>query len=135
MRFFKTRSPSSKTRGLTFWLNAHLAQCWYNYPWYIVVMHFSSIMFNCSCQEGAHLTSDSSVCDKILRDGISTFARRMASMPYTNEYKVAPVEVRTEVRYAQRAKGKYSCQSLYVSIIFTKIFFMFLLAASTAPFI
>ena len=56
-------------------------------------------------------------------------------MPYTNEYVVALVEVRIEVRYAQRANCKYSCQSLYVSVIFTNIFFMFLLAASTTPFI
>jgi len=56
-------------------------------------------------------------------------------MPYTNEYEVAPVEVRIEVKYAHRANGKYSCQFLYVSIIFTKIFFIFLLAASIAPFI
>ena len=45
-------------------------------------------------------------------------------MPYTNEYGVAPVEVLTEVQYAHKANGKYSCQSLYVSIIFTKILFI-----------
>ena len=56
-------------------------------------------------------------------------------MPYTNKYEVAPVEVRIEVRYAHKANGKYSCQSLYVFVIFTKIFLMFLLAASTAPFV
>ena len=56
-------------------------------------------------------------------------------MPYTNEYKVEPVEVQTKVWYSNKANGKYLCQSLYVFVIFTKIFFTFLLAASTAPFI
>jgi len=56
-------------------------------------------------------------------------------MPYTNEYGVALVEVQIEVRYVHKANDTYSCQSLYVSVIFTKIFFMFLLVASTAPFI
>ena len=56
-------------------------------------------------------------------------------MPYTNEYGVTHVEVQIEVRYAHRAKGKYSCQSLYMIVIFTKIFIMLLLMASTAPFI
>ena len=56
-------------------------------------------------------------------------------MSYTNEYEVALMEVRTEVRYAHKANDKYLCQSLYVFVIFTKIFFMFLLAASTTPFI
>ena len=56
-------------------------------------------------------------------------------MPYTNEYGVAPMEVQTKVQYAHKENGKYLCQSLYVFVIFTKIFFMFLLMASTVPFI
>ena len=56
-------------------------------------------------------------------------------MPYTSEYGVAHVEVQIEVQYAHRAKGKYSRQSLYMIVIFAKIFIMFLLMASTAPFI
>ena len=59
----------------------------------------------------------------------------MTSMPYTNEYGVTPVEVWIEVQYAHKANGKYSFQSLYVPVIFIKIFFVFLLAASTTPFI
>ena len=98
-------------------------------------MRFSSIMFSCSYWEPTYSAYDNSIWDKILRDGISTSARRTASVPYTNEYGVVLVEVRTKVRYALKANGKYSCQSLYVFVIFTKIFFMFLLAASTAPFI
>ena len=133
--FLKTRSPSSKTLGLTFLLNARLARHWYNYPWHIAIIRFSSIIFSCSYQEWAHLASDSSVWDGILKDGISTSTRRMASMPYTSEYGVIPIEVRAKVWYAHRANGKYSCESLYVSVIFTKIFFMFLFGASTVPFI
>ena len=30
----------------------------------------------------------------------------MASMPYTNKYKVTPVEVQTEVRYAHKGNSK-----------------------------
>ena len=56
-------------------------------------------------------------------------------MPYTNKDGVAPMEVWKEVQYTHKVNGKYSCESMYVSVIFTKIFFMFLLAASTAPFI
>ena len=108
---------------------------WYNYPWHITVMRFSSIMFSRSYRERAHSASDSSIWDKILRDRITTSTGRMASMPYTNEYGVTFVEVRTEVQYAHKANGKYLCQSLYVFVIFTKIFFMFFLVASTLPFI
>ena len=56
-------------------------------------------------------------------------------MPYTSEYGVAPMDVQIEMQYAHNAEGKYLCQSLYVFVILTKIFFMFLLAASTVPFI
>ena len=101
----------------------------------MVVMHFSSIMFSCSYREWAHPVYDSFIWDKILRDGIFTSVGRTASMPYTNEYMVTPVEVQTEVWYAHRANGKYTCQFLYAFVIFTKIFFMFLLVASIAPFI
>ena len=93
--FFKTRLPSSKTLGLTFLLNARSMRHWYNYPWHIAVMHFSSIMFSCSYRERAHLASDNSIWDKILRDRISTSTGRMASMPYTKEYGVEPVKVQT----------------------------------------
>ena len=77
---------SSKTLGLTFLLDAWSTRRRYNCPWHIVVMRFSSIMFNCSYRERAHSASNSSVWDKILRDRISTFVGRMASLPYTNEY-------------------------------------------------
>ena len=45
--FLKTRLPSSKTLGLTFLLNAQSMWHWYNCPWHIVVMRFSSIMAHC----------------------------------------------------------------------------------------
>ena len=133
--FFKTRSPSLKTLGLTFLLNACLTRCWYNCPWHIVVMPFWFIMISCLYREQAHLASDSFVYNKILRDGISTSVGRTASMPQTKEYRVAPMEVRIEMQQAHKANGKNSCQSIQVSVIFTDIFFMFLLATSTAPFI
>ena len=92
-------------------------------------------MFSYSYQEQAHLASNNSAWEKILRDGISTSVGRTASMPYTSEYGVAPMDVQIEMQYAHNAEGKYLCQSLYVFVILTKIFFMFLLAASTVPFI
>ena len=128
-------SCTSSRLGITFLLNARSTRRWYNCPWHIAVMHFSSIMFSYSYREWANLVFDSFAWDKIPGDRIFIFARRTTSIPYTNEYEVGPVEVRIEVGYAHKANGKYSCQSLYVSVIFTKIFFMLLLVAFIAPFI
>ena len=69
-----------------FLLNACSTQYWYNCPWHIAVMHFSSIMFNCSYQKQAYLAYNSFVSDKIWRDEISTSTGRTTSMAQTKEH-------------------------------------------------
>ena len=50
-----------KDSGTNFIVECSFNTCWYNCPWHIAVMHFSSIMFNCSYHEWAHSAFDSSV--------------------------------------------------------------------------
>jgi len=61
---------------------------------------FSLIRFNYSYLTFTHSTSSSSESINNLNEGISTFKGITASIPYTNIYGVAPIEVRTLVQYA-----------------------------------
>ena len=69
----------------------------------------------------------------ILKDNISTSAGMTSFVLYTSKYGVSPIDVLTVVRYPNKAYGNISCQPRCLSIIFLKIFLIFLFAASTAP--
>src|SRR3954471_21376183 len=65
-------------------------------------MRFSSIKFNSSNLLLHHSASVNFASIKTLIDGISTSMGRTASMPYTREKGVAPVEVRTVTMKSKR---------------------------------
>src|SRR3954468_8988216 len=74
-------------------------------------------------------------CSDTIQPQITWFPLKLSMMESQPRRGVAPVEVRTDVRYPCKANGSISCQSLYVITIFCTIFLIFLFAASTAPFI
>jgi len=66
---------------------------------------FSSMRFSWSNRAWTQSASSNCVSINTLREGISTSKGRTTSIQYTNENGVAPVDVRTEVRYSCKAKG------------------------------
>ena len=77
---FKTKSPSLRSLGLTFLLNALAILLWYPYAWYCALSLFLFIKTNCSYLCFTQSSSKTLVSTRTLKDCIFTSMGSTASL-------------------------------------------------------